>query len=219
MYIAPGQGQTGPWGQNFNVNRKALSLWPFVVSFKKITYNSDFIHIFYVFFHMYIAPGQGQTTPLGSECLRKHIPHVTLAICSKLLPLNDFSNSFFPYKSIRDQIWPCHKIGQGQPRVTIWTNFDGPKAPMLHTKAQGHWPLVPEKKIFEVFFYHIWAWRPSWPCDPDAPNKLSFPPTHGGSTWNLASIGPAVLDKKIFKNGGRTDNGRTTEHAYTISSP
>ena len=25
-------------------------------------------------------------------------------------------------------------------------------------------------------FYHIWAWRPSWSCDPDAANKLSFPP-------------------------------------------
>ena len=25
-------------------------------------------------------------------------------------------------------------------------------------------------------FYHIWALRPSWSCDPDAANKLSFPP-------------------------------------------
>ena len=34
-------------------------------------------------------------------------------------------------------------------------------------------PLVLEKN-FEGF-YHIWAWRPSWSCDPDAANKLSFP--------------------------------------------
>ena len=39
--------------------------------------------------------------------------------------------------------------------------------------AIGH--LVPEKKIFEVFLYHIWTWRPSWSCDQDAVNKLSFP--------------------------------------------
>ena len=26
MYIDPGQGQTTPWGQNFDVNKKALSL-------------------------------------------------------------------------------------------------------------------------------------------------------------------------------------------------
>ena len=23
-------------------------------------------------------------------------------------------------------------------------------------------------------FYHIWAWRPSWSCDPDAANKISL---------------------------------------------
>ena len=46
MYIALGQGQTTPWGQNFNVNRKPLSLCPFVASFKEIALKSDFIHIF-----------------------------------------------------------------------------------------------------------------------------------------------------------------------------
>ena len=35
MYIAPGQGQTTPWGQNFYVNRNSLSLRPFVASLKK----------------------------------------------------------------------------------------------------------------------------------------------------------------------------------------
>ena len=37
MYIAPGQAQTTPRGQNFDVNRKALSLYPFVASFKEIS--------------------------------------------------------------------------------------------------------------------------------------------------------------------------------------
>ena len=46
MYIAPGQGQKIPWGQTFDVKRKALSLRPFVASFKQISLNSDFIHIF-----------------------------------------------------------------------------------------------------------------------------------------------------------------------------
>ena len=32
--IALGQGQTAPRGQNFDVNRKAFSLYPFVASFK-----------------------------------------------------------------------------------------------------------------------------------------------------------------------------------------
>ena len=93
MYIAPGQGQTTPWGQNFNDIRKAFSLCPYVASFKMISsksdfihifndlihvyipgasfkmisLNSDFIHIFLMFFHMYIDPGQGQTTLCGQN--------------------------------------------------------------------------------------------------------------------------------------------------------
>ena len=46
MYIAPGQRQTAPRGQNFEVNRKALSLYPFVTSFKEISLKSDFIQFF-----------------------------------------------------------------------------------------------------------------------------------------------------------------------------
>ena len=63
MYIAPGQGQTAPRGQNFDVNRKALSLYPFVASFKNMSLKSYFIHFFFMILHMYIAPGQGQTAP------------------------------------------------------------------------------------------------------------------------------------------------------------
>ena len=49
MYIAPGQGQTTPRGQNFDFNRKALSLYPLVASFKEISLKSDFIHFFSCF--------------------------------------------------------------------------------------------------------------------------------------------------------------------------
>ena len=48
MYVAPGQGQTAPRGQNFDVNRKALLLYPFVASFKEISLKSDFIHLFFM---------------------------------------------------------------------------------------------------------------------------------------------------------------------------
>ena len=46
MNIAPGQGQETPWDQSFDVNRKPLSLRPFVASSKQISLNSDFIHKF-----------------------------------------------------------------------------------------------------------------------------------------------------------------------------
>ena len=68
MYIAPGQGQTTLWGQNFDLNRNSLSLCPFVASFKQISFNSDFIHILNVFPHVY-SPGARTDNPLKSDFL------------------------------------------------------------------------------------------------------------------------------------------------------
>ena len=66
MYISPEQGQTTPWGQNFDVNRKALSLRPFVASFKKISLKSDFIYIFNDLIHVYSLRA-GTVNPLGTK--------------------------------------------------------------------------------------------------------------------------------------------------------
>ena len=52
----------------------------------------------------------------------------------------------FPYKCIRNQIWPCHKVGQGQPRIIICANLEGPTSTMLNTKSQGHQPTGSGKK-------------------------------------------------------------------------
>ena len=57
----PGTGADSPLGQNFYVNRKALSLYPFVASFKEISWKSDFIFFFFFFHdlvHVY-SPGAG----------------------------------------------------------------------------------------------------------------------------------------------------------------
>ena len=62
MYIVPGQGQTTPLGQTFDVNRKPLSLCPFVAGLKNA------LKILYTFFHVspYVySPGQGQTIRWG----------------------------------------------------------------------------------------------------------------------------------------------------------
>ena len=59
MYIAPGQGQTTLWGQNFDVNSNSLSLCPFVDSLKK-NLEVSFFTVFYAFFHMYIAPDRSR---------------------------------------------------------------------------------------------------------------------------------------------------------------
>ena len=75
---------------------------------------------------------------------------------------------FFLWKSLSYQIRPCRKICQGHSRVIIWTNYDGLESPMLHTKFRENRPAGSGEEDF------WWAWRPSWSCDPDAANKLSF---------------------------------------------
>ena len=132
---------------------------------------------------MYIAPGQDHTAPTGDKVLMSTETSCHLVICCQFQIIDDRSFwkihrfTFFPYKSIRDQIWPCRKIGQGQPRVIIYINFVelewvlSPKCYMPSFKIIGF--LVLEKKIF-MCFYHIWAWRPSWSCDLDHLYKLSF---------------------------------------------
>ena len=49
MYIFPGQRQAAPKGQYFDVNKKALSLYPFVTIKKKISLKSDLIQFFSCF--------------------------------------------------------------------------------------------------------------------------------------------------------------------------
>ena len=87
---------------------------------------------------------------------------------------------------------------------------------MLHTKFRGNRPPVLDKIL--KGFYHIWAWRPSWSCDPDVANKLSFPYPRRlhikfGFDW------PSVSEKMFKHCGRRMDDRRTPNHWYTISSP
>ena len=62
---SPGAGADSPRGQNCDVNRKALSLYPFVARFIKISLKSDF------FFHDLIrvySPGAGvRPAPRGQS--------------------------------------------------------------------------------------------------------------------------------------------------------
>ena len=107
---------------------------------------------------MHIAAGQWAYSPAGTKfwCQQKLL--VTSIICCYFLFIDENSFwkihcfSFFPYKSIRDQIWPCHKIGQDQPRVIIWINLVVLEHPMLHNKFQGHQPLGSGEEDFLRFF-------------------------------------------------------------------
>ena len=79
MYITPGQGQTAPGAQN----RKALSLYPCVASFKEISFKSDLIPFFFHdLIHVY-SPGAGGIQPSGDKVLMStetscHFGHLLL---------------------------------------------------------------------------------------------------------------------------------------------
>ena len=51
--------------------------------------------------------------------------------------------------------------------------------------------------------------------------QLFFPKGPGGCIWNLVAIGSVISEEKSFEivDGRTTDGRRTTEPAYTISSP
>ena len=140
----PGQMQTVPMGQHLDVNKKALSLYPFV-TVKKIPLKSDLIQFFHVLIHGY-SPKAGGRQPPGDTVFQ-------------IIDDNSFWKiycfTFFPYKSIRDQIWPCHKICQGQPMVIIWTNMVVLEHPILHTKFPGHRPYGSGEEDFLRFLPYM----------------------------------------------------------------
>ena len=113
----------------------ALSLCPFVASFKKKFFEVYFLQIFFhASIHVIEPRGKGRQ-PLGVKVIYQHKPFVTLVICCKFLPLNDFLTFFLMkcifshIKRIRMQICPCRKKGQGQSKFIIWTNYVGPRVP------------------------------------------------------------------------------------------
>ena len=77
-------------------------------------------------------------------------------------------------------------------------------------------PAVPEKKIFEGFLPYMGmvAILVMWP---GSHMQTFVPPSHGGATWNLTSIGPVVQEEKVFENV----NTRHTDKqpCHMISSP
>ena len=81
---SPGQGKTATRGQNFDVNRKALSLYPYSASFKEMSLKSDFIQFFHDLIHVY-SPGAWGIQPPGDKVLMSaetscHFGHLLLVL-------------------------------------------------------------------------------------------------------------------------------------------
>ena len=107
-------------------------------------------------------------------------------------------------------------MGQGQPREIIWTILVVLTYTMLHTKFQGHQSIGSGEEDFLRFLPYMGmaAILVMWP---EPFEQVFVPPIPGGYIWNLVTIGPVVSEEKSFEivDGRR----RTTEPAYTISSP
>ena len=161
--------------------------------------------ILYKFFHDLIhvySPRAGGIQPPGDKTETScHFGYLLLVSNHRRqLFLKNPLFYLFPYKSIRDQIWPCRKIGQGQPRVIIWSNLVVLEHPMMHTKFQCHQPLGSREEDFLRFLPYMVmaAILVMWP----GPFEQTFvPPSYRSSTWNLTLIGP-VVSEKMFKECG-----------------
>ena len=143
MYIAPGQGQTTPRGQSFDVNRNVLSLHSFVASFKKVSLKSDLIHFFFVIVDMYIAPGQGQTTPRGQSFdVNRNVLslHSFIVSFKKVSLKSDFIQFFFMIVYMY--------IAPGQGQIT-------PRGLNVNRKALSLYPFVASFKEFSLEYDFI----------------------------------------------------------------
>ena len=111
-------------------------------------------------------------------------------------------------------------MGQGQPRVIIWTILVELPYTMLHTKFQAHWSIGSGEEDFLRFLPYMGmaAMLVMWPKPFE---QFFFPKGPGGYIWNLVVIVPVVSEEKSFEivDGRRTDGQQTTEPAFTISSP
>ena len=96
----PRAGEDNPLETNVDVNRKPLWLCPFAANFKTISTH------FFMFFHMYIAPGRGRQTP-GVKILMSterpyHFDHLLQVLKKSLWTLilytffNVFSHVYSP---------------------------------------------------------------------------------------------------------------------------
>ena len=93
---------------------------------------------------MYVAPGQG---PFGGNVFINM--HLLSFRYFKFFQFNDFVTGF--PANFDGQSLPCHKIGQGLPRVIIYINFVDPQFQTLHAKFLYQQKSVLKKKILKVF--------------------------------------------------------------------
>ena len=125
MYIALRKGHTTPWGQSFDINRKPLSLCPFVAGLKKNSFEVQFyIHFFHVSPYVY-SSRQGQTIHWGQNVddNRKAFSLCPYVASFKMISSkSDFKHIFYDF---------IHVYSPGQGQKTPWgQTFDVNRKPL-----------------------------------------------------------------------------------------
>ena len=139
MYIAPGQGQTTPWGQMLMSTESPYHFAHLYTSFKTISLKYDFKHILHDFIHVY-SPRAGTNNPLGTIfwCQQKFL--ITLPICSQFKKKSPWSLFFLPF-------FMCfffHVYSPRQGQATHWGQkfYDMRKAfSLAHMLQVSKWSL------------------------------------------------------------------------------
>ena len=90
---------------------------------------------------MLMTFGQGQemnlTFDTHNTSLAQHVVCIYQSSGHRATKLPEKFNVFpFSLKSLCIQNLLCRKIGQGQPKVMIYINYDGQESPMLYTKVR-----------------------------------------------------------------------------------
>ena len=111
--------------------------------------------------------------------------------------------NYRPCRSIRKQVWPYHKNGQGQPSVIIWTNLIVLEYRMLHIKFQCHQSLGSAEGDFLVVTRNVW-------------NKI-HPNTPWGLHMKFGFKRPSTFfRKKTFKMLNLSELGRRSMNALEL---
>ena len=102
----------------------------------------------------------------------------------------------FPYKSLSDLTWPCHKNWSGSTKGHSLKKFGRARVPNNAYQVSRSLAIrFIKRRFFKVFTYLGMAatlimWLRSY-------EETFIPLSNKGSTCNLVSISPAVLEEKI----------------------
>ena len=149
MYIDPGQGQTTPVDKIL-MSTENLSLRSFATSLKKISLKSNFIHFFFIFLSMYIAPGRGLTTLWGQNFdVNRNILSLRSFVASS--PKNLFEVCFYTIFFMILYMYIVPGQGQTAPKGQ---NFD------VNRKALSLYPFlqVSKKSLWSLILYNFFSW-------------------------------------------------------------